>query len=75
MTATLTIATDGKRYRARVVTEAGQLIGQAIDDRHEAAARRAIRQARRWGMDRGWQELTIRRGEPAVNSNAKESNP
>jgi len=67
MTATLTLTTDGRRHLARVVTETGQRIGQAIDEQPELAARRAIRQARRWGADRGWAELTIRRAAREVN--------
>jgi hypothetical protein len=61
MTATITIRSNGKRHLARVVTETGDLIGQAIHDDAEVAARRAIRQARNWSADRGWAELTIKR--------------
>lgn len=39
----------------------GQLIAQAIDREPAAAERRAIRQAYRWGGERGWGRLTFRK--------------
>lgn len=62
----LTTIRADQHYVARFHTEAGALIGQAVDRSQAVAEKRALRQARRWGDDRNWGSLTIRKGRAAT---------
>lgn len=62
MTIYLTTTRTAQHFIARFHTEAGALIGQAVDHSQAVAEKRALRQARKWGDDRDWGPLTIRKG-------------
>lgn len=51
-------------YKARIETEAGALVGQALNLNRQAAERRAIWQAERYGKDRNWGQLRIIKRQP-----------